>query len=402
MVDQLSAGSADQSTQPEERLSPVAAAPETAPPTAPSETRDPVPSGSAPMHSDALNPDDGVPPCDLSPTLRRVVSSLLEALGLNAFRYSPRELGNYVAALEGFRRQFEEAQDAEALLSLCSSTMAAHEQYSAGAEHFISARRDQTRKAIEMLTASLIDAAGLSGESGASRPEAAKLVEELGRVRDQLVTALRVEDLAAANRRLETCLAQIAQVAAALPPPPLPGRISSGAAAPVAAAGSSDVVDPITGLLGAQSAARTIRAVIEGGVKTGFLLVFSLERIQTVNLRFGYKVGDKMLFFFAQHLAQEVSDEDSLFRWRGPCFVILSQREQTDWELTMMAKRVTGTRLTHTVNVGEREISLPVVSQWKSMPLSEITSYDHAVAWLDEFSASVAGPVLPVRRRSSR
>ena len=344
---------------------------------------------------------------DLHSGLRRAVSMLLEAMSLNAVRYNPRELAQFLTTIDGFRAQFESARDAATVRGICGSAARTLEIYASSAERFHLARREQARKSITSLTDTVI----LVSRCGCETAEMLRVI------RNEMENAADAEELTLLNARLNGCLQKIAEEASAgrRQAAEEDGRDPQGGG-PVAwrspaaesslpaadGTGGRNLVDPVTGLPSAQSGVEAIRAALERPGRPGYILSFSLERVQAINLRFGYKVGDQILVYFAQYLAQELNPEDSLFRWRGPGFFVLSGREGNERELTATAKKIGGSKLTHSIAVGDREISVPLASTWKLVALSEFNDVDGAVMWLDDLSAGMSTEAQPVRRRMSR
>ena len=60
--------------------------------------------------------------------------------------------------------------------------------------------------------------------------------------------------------------------------------------------------------------------------RLGFVLVFFVKNVDVVNRRYGFTAGDTVLQKFASHLRSSFKANEQLFRWRGPCFVVISER----------------------------------------------------------------------------
>jgi diguanylate cyclase (GGDEF)-like protein len=78
--------------------------------------------------------------------------------------------------------------------------------------------------------------------------------------------------------------------------------------------------DPMTGLPGRAAAEQSIANTIAEGLDFAVAL-FMVDRVESINARFGRTVGDQMIRTMAQRLAQSASQPNSLLRWSGPAFL---------------------------------------------------------------------------------
>src|SRR5208282_2957702 len=84
-------------------------------------------------------------------------------------------------------------------------------------------------------------------------------------------------------------------------------------------------VDRVSGLPSFEKAEHEIAARV--GADSGYYAaVFVVERVESVNLRYGAATGDRLLRAFSEHLVSKLSPEDEVFRWRGPAYVALLKR----------------------------------------------------------------------------
>ena len=85
-------------------------------------------------------------------------------------------------------------------------------------------------------------------------------------------------------------------------------------------------LDPVTGLPGESEARRNIAACALQD--TVHVVVFALRQIQQARARFGNGIGDQLIHFASQSLANRLSAPwaaDGLYRWRGAAVVMLVQ-----------------------------------------------------------------------------
>ena len=76
------------------------------------------------------------------------------------------------------------------------------------------------------------------------------------------------------------------------------------------------------------------------------------SRVQAVNARFGYTVGDRMLGAFAEHFKKGLSARDQLFRWQGPVLVVLLERAERIERVRTEIRQFADVRLTRPPRLG--------------------------------------------------
>jgi GGDEF domain-containing protein len=306
--------------------------------------------------------------------LHRAISILLGGISVYAFPYSASKLTAFQSAIDGIRARFDQAHNEDSVLELAGSALRSIEQYSADAERFESSQVKEMKRTVGMLTDSLLQASEGTTES----------VQSLTRIRTDLETITRLETLAAINDKLRVCLAALGeevnrqnrrreQIRAELE-----RAVSIEAAAPE--------VDPSTGLAGAKAGMRTIREMIRSR-KPGRVLVFALDRMEAINLRFGVAVSDQILMLFAQHARHRLQLGETLYRWRGSCFIATSQRAIPEPVAATEAARIAGARIEHTMEAGEREISIAVTASWTVLPISDKSCAEDVLRKVDDFAS---------------
>ena len=303
---------------------------------------------------------------------------------MNAFPFGVAELEAYQSKIEELRGQLDCLDDEDGALLLAGKAIRCLEDYNQTAENLASLRKEQTQQTIGLLTTSLLKVAHGSAESA----------RNLRNISSELNSAAGIPDLAPLNARLQSVLKGICDEAdrqerrVSEAQQNLDQALRSESAAirervPVE-------IDAVTGLPGAGNAVQAIESAL-AGKRPGYVIVYRVERIESINARFGFKAGDQILFLFAQHIAQKLHPEDTLYRWRGPCFVVLSERPAPESMLAADAARVAGTRLQHIIKVGDRESVVPVVGCWTMLKLEASKTPDDVLRRLDEFALSRTG-----------
>ena len=98
----------------------------------------------------------------------------------------------------------------------------------------------------------------------------------------------------------------------------------------------------------------------------GMLVV---DRFNTVNLRFGNKVGDEILSHYARALRKQLPPEDPLFYWGGGALVALLLRPARMEQVRREFGRLVDTGYEHTVQTPSRVVHLPIQPRWAVWPM---------------------------------
>jgi len=142
--------------------------------------------------------------------------------------------------------------------------------------------------------------------------------------------------------------------------------------------------DPITGLPERPAA----EAALVAAVKTGnpvYAVLFVLERLDLINSRFGREVGDQVLSFLREHIAQSLSKPVRLFRWTGPALIAIVEREVDAQALREELNRILPLKLSKTVMVSNRPVLLAVSSNWMLFAAHEVRPFQQLLRDIDSF-----------------
>lgn len=145
-------------------------------------------------------------------------------------------------------------------------------------------------------------------------------------------------------------------------------------------------VDPVTELPGPQAAREALELASADPAGT-FIGVFVPNRLRAINARHGYGVGDRLLITLRNKLQEKVSKADQLFRWRGPCIIVLLHKRSSLLETRTEIAEVGNLRLQETIEIGSRFVLLPLSFSWEVLPFN--STMDELVSHLDEFVAGV-------------
>jgi diguanylate cyclase (GGDEF)-like protein len=297
---------------------------------------------------------------DITGALRRAVSILLDGISVNVFPCGTPDRVLFQGRVKKLRGQFDDAGTPDSVLFLAGDAIRCIEEYGAAAEEFMSARgRGQQQTTGLLLNAFIRISKGNPDTLG-----------KLRTISGELERASGTDDIAALNKSLAECIHELESR------PQEEDEVAESHAADV---------DIATGLPGVQSAIAAIRAAGRANTPC-HVLAFGVDRLETINLRFGFRAGDQILLLFAQHVAQHLAPQDTLYRWRGPCFVVLTERTDSASGLAAEASKIAHSRLEHTITKGEREIVVPVAASSALFTIPSHRPVDETLERLDEFA----------------
>lgn len=165
---------------------------------------------------------------------------------------------------------------------------------------------------------------------------------------------------------------------------PEPGALTTGVE-------PSRACDQLTGL-GSRPNAESALALALDQEQSSYAAFFVIDHLHSLNQRFGRKLGDEIIAMFAVHLAQNLRADDVVYRWSGPSFLVLLNRECGSDKLRRELLPVLRTRLEKTVESNNRMVLLPINFTWMLFPILECKHTSHLVAKIDAFLHTQIGP----------
>jgi GGDEF domain-containing protein len=129
--------------------------------------------------------------------------------------------------------------------------------------------------------------------------------------------------------------------------------------------------DPITGLPMRALAEQALAANISSR-KECVAALFVIDRLASINGRFGRAAGDDVLLLVAQHLAKRLSGA-TLFRWTGPALVAILEVATGQAAAESQAKAAASMRLEKSIEANGRSVFLLItlVGQVKSVSAND-------------------------------
>jgi GGDEF domain-containing protein len=308
----------------------------------------------------------------LAPTsLRQVVSLLISRMGSSAVNADPTEFSAFRADIKDMSEGLAADLPAENLMVVAEAATQALAAYNKRIEALLGSQGSEVKHILGMLQDTVINIAGENTRSGKRLQEITLELEQSGAITDLRVLKGRLTECLK-NLREET-LQQKADAAGNLQKLQMTIERSRGAAAK-----AGYLLDPVTGLPGHDDALIAMQAAIDGGARQ-YAVVMVVNRIQMINARFGQEVGDRMLVGFKEHLAKQLSASGQLFRWAGPAFVAILEREVPLGNVRLQVKRMMDAKIEVDYSGDGRSVLIPVSAVWSALPLTSTADADKQI-----------------------
>lgn len=294
---------------------------------------------------------------------RRVISLLLQGIALHAVEGDQSDYDRFRNDFERIQAPLGKNSSGQELLVAAGAANQALADYGQRTTRFIRQQGAVLHNMISMLTQTMVSI-GAGSESSA---------EHLQAIEKELAHAVLIEDVQTLKVRLADCLknlreevvrqkaqaqAQARQIQQHVDhahdcindPPEVDGEI-----------------DSTTGLRTRSAAKTAFHAALQTPGRK-YVVAAVVNCIQSVNRRFGYGVGDHLLKTFSDLFGATLAKTDRLFRWRGPAFVALLEREESINAVQAEIRRISSKRVEGVLEVGEG-VLLPVSASWLVLAL---------------------------------
>jgi GGDEF domain-containing protein len=308
-----------------------------------------------------LNRD--TPETDRESQYRRMIDLFLQGIGLHAIEGDKGEYDRFRIGLTNLEKSITAETPLSDMFVSVGSALRSMEDYNQSASKLIRRQNSEYQLMLSMLTKTVISI-GSSSECS---------VDRLQDIEKAMEHTSRLEDFQALKTRLGECLTlvrqesfrqkQDGQTAMQALQQELEGSRERLGSTPFAID-----VDAATGLPGKTDAIRAINTATDS--PTGkFVVIAVVNRVQAVNARFGYAVGDKVLAAFAQHFLKGLAAKDKVFRWQGPSLLALLERAERIEQVRTEIRGFTEVKLDTTLQVGQRTVLIPIAASWAIFPM---------------------------------
>jgi GGDEF domain-containing protein len=314
----------------------------------------------------------------------RLAWLILEGVACHAVESDETEREEFQTSLREIVAKMEQSKSDAAMLVLTGEAIKSIETYNRGVQRSLGSQIKELQSIASLFTRSMLQIS--KGTAGSAA--------KLRHIERQIEKSSQTEDLRVLKTQLEVSLGVICEEAAAQEhrSEEIAGQLRETMSRPEAAALLSEAIgdlDMVTGLPNCRAAEQAIRSAITARTGT-YAVLFSVERVEVINGRFGFSVGDRILMWFGQHLAQQLSKTDRLFRWRGPGFLALIDRTGPEISIRAEMARMVSARLEQEIELGDRSVLLPISASWMLTSVLDST-LEKVSRKLDTFSASQAG-----------
>jgi len=254
-----------------------------------------------------------------------MVRLLVQGIELHAVKGDAVDYDKFRSDMRQVQESLAERPVPSEVLVMAGAVVKAMEEYNHRTSRFIHVQCGELQAMVAMLTKTMTALASGSETS----------VARLHSIEKQLHKATMIEDFQTARLRLAECLEGLRseivrqREESARTVAEMKTNLAKSqerlASSPVRGE-SERRADPVTGLAQRPDAeAALVEAAQEN--RRLYAVIFVIERLELINSRFGYAAGDQILVLFSQHLSQNLSRRDQLFRWSGPALLALLERD---------------------------------------------------------------------------
>jgi GGDEF domain-containing protein len=152
----------------------------------------------------------------------------------------------------------------------------------------------------------------------------------------------------------------------------LESRPQSRGAMALATQGTQAAPAQIDALTGIPNGAAAREAVLhaQAGDPLPHLAVIHIQSLDLLNARFGQRIGDQIVLTCCQHLASNLCREkDRIFRWRGPAFIALLERDDSPAGVAREISHVCNSVSSSFFGEPHRSILIPVKMVSSTLPI---------------------------------
>lgn len=311
---------------------------------------------------------------------RRIIGLFLQGISLHSVEGDKADYERFREDIDKCLAVLSPETPVPELLVVVGGALRAMEDYNQRTGKFVRRQNTELHHMVSMLTQTIITIGASSEHS----------IQSLQNIEKSIESSQAVEDIQILKLRLSECLEAVRDEAErqqrdgrdALES--LKKELESSQELMGSAKAKPDL-DGATGLPGKSEADRAIRAAIQSP-QGKFLVIAVCSRVQAVNARFGYAVGDRMLEAFAEHFKKGLSARDQLFRWQGPALAALLERAERLDRVRAEIRQFADVRLEKTVEVGQRTVLIPISAIWSIFPVAP--PLDAFVRQLGSFTAA--------------
>ncbi len=306
---------------------------------------------------------------------------LIRGIALHAIEGDSEDLKQLQQRLSAIADTLSVDCSPDDLLVAIGKTLRSLEEYNRRSAVIFKGQMEELRGMLSTMTATVMFITSSSDSS----------VKQLGLIESKLQRASSLEDTRQVKTYLTDCLTLVRSEALRLQTETrtkintLKGdvdRLSSR----LKAVSTGDAADAVTGLRTRSAAEETIAAKA-GTAKEFLVALFVLDRMASINARFGRLVGDDILVSSAQAIVQKLSGTE-LFRWSGPAFVAVFDPSVSISVAEGRAAQAGAMRLEKNIEADSRSVLLVITASCHLQRVSGKIAPDAVFKSMDSFMAA--------------
>jgi diguanylate cyclase (GGDEF)-like protein len=295
---------------------------------------------------------------------RRIIAILLQAIEIHAVEGDAVDCQHFKFSIRHAADQFSDTTTADEALVMAGSVTATLCEYGERTTRYIRLQSAEYQHMVTMLAETIV-AITQGSERGTNH---------LRDIEKQLKGASVIEDVRLLRLKLGECLESIQEQieAQAYEAATTASRLTASIAESERRIQESALpvdCDPVSGVPGMRAAEAALFHAVQSG-RHVYAAAVVPNSIQAINSRFGESAGDRVLARIRQELERHISAEDRVFRWQGPCFVLLLERGPSLDAVRAEMSRIVGAKIEDVTEVGARSILLPISLAWSIFPTS--------------------------------
>lgn len=259
-----------------------------------------------------------------------------------------------------------DAPTPKALVDLASAVNKTVEKYNQETGAGIRAQSAELQKIVTMLAGSVKTLSHGSERS----------VNRLQTIEKKIERACGGDDIRELKKGLQQCLTDLRQETAQQKRDStdslaeLRGRLDDAHVQISRSVDKYSTTDPVTGLAGREEAQQKLTYLMQAGGQFQ-LALFTIERLELINGRYGPAAGDDVLLFLCRRLSEGFTTKVCLYRCGLAEFVAVFENGTSEHEIRTVVGRLFPARIECNIKVGERSVMLPISSRWVVMPANE-------------------------------
>lgn len=141
-------------------------------------------------------------------------------------------------------------------------------------------------------------------------------------------------------------------------------------------------IDRITGLAGREAAISAIQDSVTG-VDNCYIAVLVLNKLHTINIHFGYSVGDEVFREFVTYVTDKLPAGTPLYRWSGPTIIAILRSSKPVYETRSEVSRIAETPSLKSLVRHGQSAYITTTAAWSVMSL--VPPATDLVAQIDGF-----------------